>query len=386
MFRRMLLLCFFWIATVGEAAQILAGPDAYQRIGSGLESVSNQWRPSCLEGKIQASAANRSITMKMYASQSASEILEDQRGYGSAQVDFWVLGAKARHDFLLRNSESGIQSSLIWSVDYRGASVFLNKRQFNARGLAARSLSPAEQRQICGDQFILGAALGARFYLAASLVFDSETKYRYFKTKVSASALGGLFKKDKTAIEEVRRVAQDAHLSVQAFQSGGETFDLDLLSASHVSYCSMDQIEPCLERFSALHRYAFGADGFRKSVAAQNTDKLAVLWLHASSYADAGHFLSEGRSSALQDPGFVALSEQLFQWNRSVQQNISRVSALLADARRGTAEKEAAQRELNALQNKAEAIHAAASVCSDQENYEVCKSRLDSINAMVASP
>jgi hypothetical protein len=386
MIRRMLLLCFFLQTTAAQAAQILAGPDAYHRIASGLESVSNQWRPPCLDGKIQSSAANRSITMKMYASQSASEILEDQRGYGSAKVDFWVLGAKARNDFILRNSESETQSSLVWSVDYRGASVFLNKRQLNARGLSALTRSPTEQRQICGDQFILGAALGARFYLAASLVFDSETKYRYFKTKVSASAFGGLFKKDKASIEEVRRVAQDAHLSVQAFQYGGDTFDLDLLSASHVSYCSMDQIEPCLERFSALHRYAFGAEGFRRSVASQKADKLAVLWLNASSYQDAGHFLSEGRIPALQDPGFVALSEQLFQWNRSVQQNISRVNAHLADASRGTAEKEASQKELNALQNKAAAIHAAATVCSDQENYEACRSRLDSISAMAASP
>jgi hypothetical protein len=386
MFRRLLWLCIFLQTGISEAAQIFAGPDAYSRMGSGLESVSNQWRPSCLDGSIQPSAANRSITMKMYASQSASEILEDQRGYGSAQVDFWVLGAKARSEFILRNSESRTQTSLMWSVEYRGASAYLNKRQLNARGRQALTRPLAEQRQLCGDQFIIGAALGAKFYLAASLVFDSEVKYRYFKTKVSASAFGGLLKKDKSSIDEVRRAAQNAFLSIQAFQYGGETFDLDLLSASHVSYCSMDNIEPCLDRFSALHRYAFGADGFRKHADKKKAEELAVLWLTASSYQDAGHFLSEDRLPTARDPGFVSLSEQLFQWNGTVQQNISQVSARVAQASRDAMERETAQQQLAVLQSKAEAIRAAAALCSDQENYELCKSRIDSINAMVASP
>jgi hypothetical protein len=386
MFRRMLLLCLFFQFSQAEAAKILAGSDAWHRIGSGLESTSQQWRPSCLDGTVQASAPNRSITMKMYASQSASEILEDQRGYGSVKVDFWVLGAKARSEFILRNSESETQASLMWNVDYRAASSFFNKRQLNARGRAALLRPLAEQRQICGDQFILGAALGARFYLAASLLFDSKEKYRYFKTKVSASAFGGLLKKDKTSIDEVKRVAQGAYLSVQAFQYGGETFDLDLLAASQVSYCSMDNLDPCLERFTALHRYAFGPDGFRKHVDAGRPEQLAVLWLNASSYQDAGHFLSETPAPHDDDPGFVTLSEQLFQWNGSVQQSIARVNARLVNPASDASAKEQAQLELERLELKSRAIQEAADLCASQENYQTCRSRIDSINTMVASP
>jgi len=296
MFRRMLCLCILLQAGLSEAAQIFAGPDALPRIGSGLESVSNQWRSPCVDGTVQPSAANRSITMKMYASQSASEILEDQRGYGSLQVDFWVLGAKARSEFILRNSESRTQSSLMWSVEYRGGSVFLNKRQLNARGLQALTRPEAEQRQLCGDQFIIGDALAAKFYLAASLVFDSEVKYRYFKTKVSASAFGGLLIKDKTSIDEVRSAAQNAWLSIQAFQYGGDTFDLDLLSASHVSYCPMNHIEPCLERFSGLHRYVFGPDCFRKHAGSTQGGRLAVAGQDGGSFPDYGAFSGEGRA------------------------------------------------------------------------------------------
>jgi hypothetical protein len=386
MFRRILCLCILLQAGLSEAAQIFAGPDALPRIGSGLESVSSQWRSPCVDGTVQPSAANRSITMKMYASQSASEILEDQRGYGSLKVDFWVLGAKARSEFILRNSESRTQSSLMWSVEYRGGSVFLNKRQLNPRGLNALTRPKAEQRQICGDQFIIGAALGAKFYLAASLVFDSEVKYRYFKTKVSASAFGGLLKKDKSSIDEVRSAAQNAWLSIQAFQYGGDTFDLDLLSTSHVSYCPMDNLEPCLERFSALHRYAFGADGFRKHADSSRTEQLAVLWLNASSYPDAGHYLGEETAPEAMDPGFVPLSEQLFEWNSAVQQSISQVNARLLEMGRDGPGRDDAQRQLAALESKAEAIRKAATLCSDQTNYEACKSRIDSINAMVASP
>lgn len=386
MSRRLLPLCFFFCSVSGEAAQIFTGPDTFNRIGSGLDSASNQWRSPCLDGTIQPSAPNRSITMKMYASQSAAEILEDQRGYGSVEVDFWVVGAKARNNFVLRNSESETQSSVMWSLEYRGASVYFDKRQLNSRGQSAASLSPVQQRQLCGDQFIVGAALGARFYLAASLVFDSQEKYRYFKTKVSASAFGGILKKDKTSIDEVRRFAQGAHLSVQAFQYGGQTFDLDLLAASQVSYCSMDKLDPCLERFAAFHRYAFGANGFRTQVDSKKPETLAVLWLNASSYQDAGHFLTADNVAPGIDPGFVSLSEQLFQLNRSVQQHISRVRARLADESRSGVDKETAKKDLLALQNKAQAITTAADVCLNQENYEACKSRIDSINAMVASP
>jgi hypothetical protein len=148
----------------------------------------------------------------------------------------------------------------------------------------------------------------------------------------------------------------------------------------------MDNIEPCLERFSALHRYAFGAEGFRKHVDSKKPEQLAVLWLNASSYQDAGHFLSEEQAPPARDPGFVTLSEQLFQWNGAVQQSISLLSARLADASRQITEKESTQRQLAALESKAEAIRQAAAVCSDQENYSICKSRLDSINTMVASP
>lgn len=386
MLSSLLLLCFFLQTAVGEAAQIFVGSNSFARINSGLESATNQWRPSCLDGSIQPAAPNRSITMKMYASQSASEILEDQRGYGSAEVDFWVLGAKARHEFILRNSESETQTTLLWSVEYRGASVYLNQRQLNTRGQNAASLSTLQQRQLCGDQFIVGAALGARFYLAASLIFDSQEKYRYFKTKASGTALGGLFKKDKSSTDEVRRMAESAHLSIQAFQYGGETFDLDLLLATHRSYCSMNNLDPCLEGFTALHRYAFGAEGFQKQVNSRKPEQLAVLWLNASSYQDAGHFLNADNVTAGMDPGFVTLSEQLFLWNRSVQQSIARVSARLADTSRSNSDKQTAQHELTLLQNKAQAIQAAAEVCSDQEDYASCKSRIDSVNPMVASP
>ena len=342
--------------------------------------------PSCLDGTIQPAAPNRTITMKMYASQSADEILEDQRGYGSAKVDFWVVGAKARSEFILQNSESETQTSVMWNLDYRSGSVFYDKRQLNARGQSALNRSGSEQRQICGDQFIIGAALGARFYLAASLVFDSVQNYRYFKTKVSASAFGGLLKKDKASIDEVRKMAQSAHLSVQAFQYGGQTFDLDLLAASQVSYCSMDKLDPCLDRFTALHRYAFGPNGFRAHVDAKKPEDLAVLWLAASTYQDAGHFLTPEPIAPGIDPGFVTISEQLFQWNRSVQQNIARIRARLVDASRSATEKETAESDLAALQHKAQAINAAADACLNQDNYATCKSRTDSLQPMVASP
>jgi hypothetical protein len=324
--------------------------------------------------------------MKMYASQSASEILEDERGYGSLKVDFWVLGAKARSEFILRNSESRTQSSIMWSIDYRGASVVLNKRRLNARGRQALGQPAAEQRRLCGDQFILGAALGAKFYLAASLLFDSEVKYRYFKTKVSASAFGGLLKKDKSSIDEVRRAAQNATLSVQAFQAGGDTFDLDLLAASHVSYCSMENLDPCLDRFTALHRYAFGPEGFKKHAATPLPEKLAVLWLQSSSYEDAGFFLGDTGSPGGEDPGFVPLSEQLFEWSVSVQQSIARTQGRLLELSRDGAEKAEAQRQLAALETAATAIREAAALCSDQDNYDACQGRLESIKAMLASP
>jgi hypothetical protein len=148
----------------------------------------------------------------------------------------------------------------------------------------------------------------------------------------------------------------------------------------------MDNLEPCLERFSALHRYAFGADGFRKHADSSRTEQLAVLWLNASSYPDAGHYVGEETAPEAMDPGFVDLSEQLFEWSSAVQQSISQVNARLLEMGRDGAGRDDAQRQLAALESKAEAIRKAATLCSDQNNYEACKSRIDSINAMVASP
>ena len=125
--RLMLLLCFGFFPMPIKAAQIFSGPNTYARIGSGLDSASSQWRTSCLDGTIEPSTANRSVNFKVYAGENAEEILEDQRGYGSIKVDFWVVGAKARSEFILRNTESETQSSVLWSLDYRGGSVLFNK-------------------------------------------------------------------------------------------------------------------------------------------------------------------------------------------------------------------------------------------------------------------
>jgi hypothetical protein len=62
------------------------------------------------------------------------------------------------------------------------------------------------------------------------------------------------------------------------------------------------------------------------------------------------------------------------------------VNARLLEMGRDGPGRDDAQRQLAALESKAEAIRKAATLCSDQTNYEACKSRIDSINAMVASP
>lgn len=388
MTRLLLGLCFFCFAraTLSEAAQILAGPDSFQRLGMGLDSPSGQWRPSCLDGTVAAAAPNRSLNLKIYATQTADAILEDQRGFGSAQVDFWVVGAKARSEFILRNSESVSQASYIWSLEYRGASMIWDQRQLNARGLSAAKLEPEQQRKLCGDQFIQGSVLGARLYLAATLVFQSQEKYRYYKTKVSASGLGGLFKKDKKTISELREIAGDAYLSIQILQLGGQTFDLDLLAATQSSYCSMAKIENCLDRFTALHRYAFGPDGFRAHVDAQKPEQMAVLWLLGSTYQDAGHFLNPSDVPAGSDPGFVSLSDQLYQWNLSLQQRLTQTAARVWDETRTAAEREKSKIEYSVLQEQADAITSAANSCLNLENYDSCKSRIEALKTMVATP
>ncbi|MDQ3233251.1 MAG: hypothetical protein M3Q07_15650, partial [Pseudobdellovibrionaceae bacterium] len=205
-------------------------------IGAGVDSVSGKLSGRCLDGSIEDGPANATMSFQTMMTETIDDVLEQERGYGSASVDFWIVGAKAKTEFLIRNTETETQSSILWKFDYRGGTKVFRKRSVNALGLQALSI-PSKAGRTCGDSFISGAEMGARFWLAVNLIFENEEKYQYFKTKVSASAMGGLVKKSKTSIKEVQNIAKGAYLSIQYLQYGGESFDLDLINVSLPSVC-----------------------------------------------------------------------------------------------------------------------------------------------------
>lgn len=356
----------------GTAAgtEIYSYQDEISQLGRGFDTESQRTRGSCLDGSIEDGPANRQVQFRTYVEENSRDILDQESGSGSASVNLWVVGGKAKSEFILRNSETKQQTSVLWSIDYRGGSRIFTKRKVNYLGSVAASKGPVERRNACGDQFIGAAIVGAKVFLSAALVFTSEENYRYYKTKVSASAFGGLVKKSKTSIEEVRQIAKGAYFSVQFYQHGGNAFAAELIQASGPSVCKVEDIDKCLDKFQALYDYTFGKNGFQSSFGGE-TENLKPLYMIGYTYGDSGHIELDSTSGQYSDPGFAEISDKLYSTSRDIQSQMTILLAKLATA--SITEATDLQLSIEKLNQRFGRVKEVADLCRTTDLFEACK-------------
>ncbi len=371
------LLCLsLWLPNLAWAGQVLTGPKTKIALGSGLDVNTGQIRGPCVEGSPSPNPSPKSLHFQLFSGQSSDEIFDQQQGYGSGQIDFWLLGAKARSEFIIRNGESRKQASMIWNVEYRQGSLNLLQPRWNAFGLSVLKDRPKVFSRLCGDQFVIGLAKGAQFFLSATLIFQNQEKYSYFKTRVSVSGLGGLIKKDKSSIQEMQDKARGAYLAVEYLQQGGDSFALDTIGASQASVCPIDQVEPCLDRLAALYRYAFGADGFRTHAETVKLEDQATLWSFSSSYDDAGLILTPFNSTVDSPSGFIDLSNELFLWSRRLQEEVADSSSRAFDPSQTQADRAEQFGRRQSLLKESELLQNIADRCLTDTDEKICRQRI----------
>ncbi|MFW7380426.1 MAG: hypothetical protein ACOH5I_16560 [Oligoflexus sp.] len=273
-----------------QAQRLHSGDQDISILGYGLDSQQNVLRQACISG-IPILHRNEMMELRVYQTADFDEYFRRQMGSGSVGVDIWLIGAKAKQEFIQRNTETEQRMSMMWEIVYEYGSQSLEQRQLSLIGLDAINRDDNEKLRLCGDRFVHSVKLGAKVLLAASLHFPTKESYQQFKTKVTVSILGGLIKFSKEFLKEMSEHGAEAILSIQALQLGGDPIHLESFAAKGQRFCQIQELEECLATFHSLYHYMFAEDGFRQSLQGQNIEQLYPFYFTTELYRESDHEL-----------------------------------------------------------------------------------------------
>ncbi|SME95222.1 hypothetical protein [Pseudobacteriovorax antillogorgiicola] len=242
------------LSTSAFGTDILSPNENQRWLGHGYNVQEQRIVSECITGKV-ISIDLEKTNLKVGYGESLSDFIERYNGRLRGSIDLGIISGKASREFLIRNTETNKSASAIWLIDYQSHVESLINPRLNEIGNEARLLDPDEKSKICGNRVVHSQEIGAKTLLSLNLRFNSSEKYRWFKTKVKASAFGGLVKKSKTTIEEFQEFAEEGLLEVSALQIGGDTKELDRLKSAGQISCKTNDMEPCIDTFNRLFEY-----------------------------------------------------------------------------------------------------------------------------------
>jgi hypothetical protein len=263
---------------------IIPGAQVKDILWRGYNSETRSLQLPCVQGDIQFTPIEKASFGFLY-DQTYESIMRESAGKAMGSINAVVLSGKASREFLIRKSQNNQSVHALWSFEYEKAWASNGEPEMNLIGQSAAERDLPGRVLACGDSFVSKALIGTKIYISASLYFFTKEAYQRFKTKVSASALGGLVKKSKTSIEEVREFSESAIFSVSATQIGGNEGKLSSLLQGGEIRCTLTNVDACADRYETLINYAKSSDIFpADSTPVENMPVLMGLTNYYSDY------------------------------------------------------------------------------------------------------
>jgi hypothetical protein len=369
-----LLLLLAIISSTHAPATTVFLPDARVKdlIWRGYNSESRSLALPCTEGTLQLRPIEQASFGFLY-DESFESLMRENAGKASGSVNALVISGSASREFLIRKSQNDRSIHALWTFEYKKGWVSSSSPQINLLGQSASQRDREGRLATCGDSFIARALVGTKLYISASILFFSREDYQRFKTKVSASALGGLVKKSKTSIEEVKNFQESAMLSVSAMQMGSDGEKISTILGGNEILCSLNNVDDCADRYDALIRYAKSPDIYPPKPAVSLEDWPALHGV-TSSYPEYG-FDALSEKDSYPEINLLDKSVYVAQQRDELSQLLWEKDVLVAEQRHpktSTQRKVEIERRLGIIQDKAEAIRLRIRLCEQGGSSDAC--------------
>ncbi len=263
-----------FLAHIGLAETNTSDEKLSAILGRGYDSYLNIMREACISGTMVSTVTKR-LQLDSTFDQSFQSMFQEKRGFFGAGLNLGFIGGKGRTDFIFRNLASKQRTSLISRIFYEHARLSFNDYKINISAKDALASGPAQVQGRCGDQLINNVKVGSALYVSAGLMFPSEQSFKEFRTRITISLLFGLIKIRKDFVKTFKEVAKDATIYFDVLQLGGDTKDFEILNAQNPGYCSIDNLDTCLDYYDKLLSYV--NSGFGKSIESSSLEQMFPL-------------------------------------------------------------------------------------------------------------
>lgn len=248
-------------AAAFQSSVIIGSEDRRYEIGSSYDDVSRRFLPPCIDAQDWSWREGLgSSHLDLLINSQFANLREnvDRHSHGGFNVGF--LAASKSIEYFRKIAESGLRDSAVIQFETTlGSVVMKNGAELSARGKSAiNETSLSERRSRCGTGFVQQLDLGFRVKIAVTAEFRSHNAYEQYKTTSTKKALFGLFKKKRTEVQELERIADDVNFTVSMMQEGGNSSKGLALLEKPIT-CGLDTLPTCDEAITSALAYVSDA-------------------------------------------------------------------------------------------------------------------------------
>lgn len=260
----------------------------------GYDSFLNTFQSNCLEKEIDQLyyIGQNTGNTNYYFDQTSTQMKNKLNMRGSGGVNFGFISGNTEISLSKEYSSDSMTLSLVYENVIIGKSAIIIAPLLTNIGKSSINLSAYERQKICGNKFISGIHLGARFLSNLKIYFrNEEAKLRFIAT-VSFQILWASIAKN-IIDERLIQFKNDLSISVSAVQYGGDvnTFQNYVQNLGGQPSCSIDHLLPCQIYFQNLLKYS--SEDFPRQLNDMNYslnpyEGLIALSYHFSEYSKHG--------------------------------------------------------------------------------------------------
>ncbi|GGX39715.1 hypothetical protein [Saccharospirillum salsuginis] len=236
----------------------------------------------CIVGEHQINRQSRS-SIRLFTSINENTFIQDYSINGSANLSFWIVGARGAARYLFEEATTNTKESNLFHFKVGGVNTRFDSNTMELN----RDIS---NPQLCGDRFVSQVSRGVEHKLIASLEFFESSVKKDFKASATISLFGGLIKKKKEYSSENREYLENAVMTITHYSTGLLSEELlrirDYQQSPYVKYyCTYQMIDYCIEKANEYYNY-LSSQEFIASVSDQDSYSTDTITL--SKYEEAG--------------------------------------------------------------------------------------------------
>ncbi|MBQ47422.1 MAG: hypothetical protein CMP10_08120 [Zetaproteobacteria bacterium] len=362
------------------------------KLGQSFSSYDQSLKEPCLVG--DSVFINNSFQEFGYTiSSTIAQHFEQTTGFLSVGVNLFLIGASYSLEYLSKTLRTERSLTILFNYSTKAGSLIYKNRKLNQRGELASSQSAQKRKELCGEAFASQQSLGSRLFINATLHFKDKASLERFIHTIKISFLFGLITKTSRFKEETKTFTEDAYLTVDGYQEGGQDSDFNnLLQEIKQGPCHIKNPEKCIKGVNRLLQYAITPSGYRQQIALNNPplleelDNLSVLETELAAYHESGHEALQSFSdpivinSAQFKPSILMIYIDKLASLYQVKERI----LFLLDADLSQSDRPKLKSGLDEINDRIEQLKKLVEICKASIDHQKCRKPISNLNQPLA--